>query len=328
MDRLTVGVAELVPPVQVGRRHLMAVVVLQGEEPRVVEAHASPGASAAIGQSAPGRTSRRCRRIVTNGTVVPAAAPLVTTRSTPRRSPAGTSDRIVRVGRRRRRRSPRTGSERPGRTTTDRRPRSRRRSRSRRRRSGRRSGRRRHRPERPTVERGVLPPTARREPERRHLGQDGPLLLVEPGVRVAAAAGFECVDDRGQRCRAAPATRASPHPGSSESNWACPGTMGHRRPRRPTCSPGRRSSGTRHHSRRRGGRGSARRRRRCHPTTRWRTSPTPRSRGSRRSPERGDATGVVRRHRVGTVRDREHDRVRGGVLLRQRRVRVLEEPSR
>ncbi len=129
----------------------------------------SPGASAAMARRHRTRNVDRLSVDVTNGTVVPAAAPLVMTRSRTEEI-AGRcvrqGDRVA-VGRRRRRPSPRTGPGRRGPTTSGRPPRSPARSRSRRRTSGRWPRRGSHHPERSAVEGGVLPPTARREPERR-----------------------------------------------------------------------------------------------------------------------------------------------------------------
>ena len=239
MERLTGRVAELFPPVQVGRRHLMAVVVLQRQEPRVVEADLVARRRARRSRSGRyrGGTSRRRRRRRRTGSMSPAAAPLVTTRSTPTRSPAGTSDNVTRVGT-----DGGHGRVEPDPSGTD----------------GRRRigalvavdvpevvdvGRvgdprtRRDRPERPTVERRVLPPAAWRESDRRHLGQER-LVARRPTRRT----GRHCRRVRVRRRspatrRAARATRASPHPGSSESNWGNPAPSGHRRPRPPTCSP-------------------------------------------------------------------------------------------
>ena len=88
--RRPVGLAELVPDLEVGPGHLMAVVGLRGEEVRVVDLHLV--ARLELRRHAGVRDAEHhdvARRCAPAAVACPVAAPLCTIRSPPRKSTGG-----------------------------------------------------------------------------------------------------------------------------------------------------------------------------------------------------------------------------------------------
>ena len=172
----------------------------------------------------------------------------------------------------------------------------------------------------------MLPPTARREPERRDLVEDCSLLVGESCVRIAAATRLERVGDRGQLIAEHPETEHH-RPLVARDRVRC---AGHHRYRavphaRGVLDPSqglvRPAAGTIEVA-------AHRRVGAIHlggddPRVLGRCRVRPEAAEGRVDRH---ATGVVRGHDVRPVRDRERDRFGGRTLLRHRRVCVLEEP--